>query len=88
MSLSLVSRSATVNPGRSLRTGGRYRRTLPEAAAARGWSRDRAVAALDAIGNHPAIADPLVLRAIAPQTYTLTTRPDRSSPKQRAALKQ
>lgn len=51
-----------------------------------GWPRDRTAAALDAIGQHPAIADPLALQAIGPQTYTLTARPDRLSPAQRRAL--
>ncbi|WP_413253986.1 helix-turn-helix domain-containing protein [Streptomyces decoyicus] len=57
-------------------------------ATALDWPRDRARAALDAIQRQPALADPLALRSIGPQTYTLTTRPDRLSPAQREALDQ
>lgn len=60
--------------------------TVPDVAAALGWSRDRTGNALDAIISHPAIADPFALQPLAPETYTLTTRPDRSSARQRAAL--
>jgi hypothetical protein len=44
------------------------------------------VAAALEIRRRPAIADPLVLRAVADRTYTLTARPDRLSPAQRPAL--
>ncbi|WP_411132846.1 helix-turn-helix domain-containing protein [Streptomyces sp. C10] len=50
------------------------------------WPLDRVTAALDAVQRQPAIADPLALRTVGPQTYTLTTRPDRLSPAQREAL--
>nr|WP_259670803.1 MarR family transcriptional regulator [Streptomyces sp. ID38640] len=55
-------------------------------ASALDWPRDRVTAALDAIQRQPAIADPLALSTVGPQTYTLTTRPDRLSPAQREAL--
>jgi DNA-binding transcriptional regulator GbsR (MarR family) len=70
--------AALVYAGRPLTVG-----TL---ATALDWSPDRAAAALDAVQRQPAIADPLALRVIADQTYTLTTRPDRLSPAQRATL--
>ncbi|WSV51652.1 helix-turn-helix domain-containing protein [Streptomyces decoyicus] len=57
-------------------------------ATALDWPRARATAALDALQRQPAIADPLALRTIGPQTYALTTRADRLSPAQRAALDQ
>lgn len=60
--------------------------TLTTLAAALDWPRDRLTAALEAIQLHPAIADPLVLRTTEPQTYTITTKPDRLSPAQRQAL--
>ncbi|TCO59385.1 GbsR/MarR family transcriptional regulator [Actinocrispum wychmicini] len=60
--------------------------TLGTLATALDWPRDRAAAALDAIARQPAIADPLALRATGPETYTLTTRPDRLSPAQREAI--
>ena len=60
--------------------------TVGALATALDWPSDRATTALDAIQRQPAIADPLALRIIAEQTYTLTTRPDRLSPAQRAAL--
>ncbi|MEV5543041.1 helix-turn-helix domain-containing protein [Saccharopolyspora shandongensis] len=60
--------------------------TLDALATALGWPRERATAALDAIRHQPAIADPLALRATGPEMYTLTARPDRLSPAQRAAL--
>ncbi|WP_410638653.1 helix-turn-helix domain-containing protein [Amycolatopsis sp. lyj-346] len=56
-------------------------------AAALGWSRDRAVAALDAIRRRPAIADPLELHETGSGTVTLTARPDRLSPVQREAIR-
>jgi hypothetical protein len=71
--------AALVHAGRPLALG-----TL---AAALGWPRDRTAAAVDAIQRQPAIADPLALRATAPETYAVTTRPDRLSPAQREALK-
>jgi Helix-turn-helix domain/MarR family len=70
--------AALVHAGRPLPLG-----TL---ATALGWPRNRASAALDAIQAQPAIADPLSLRAIGSETYTLTTRPDRLSPEQCEAL--
>ncbi|MEU5846125.1 GbsR/MarR family transcriptional regulator [Saccharopolyspora shandongensis] len=60
--------------------------TLDALATALGWPRERATAALDAIRHQPAIADPLALRATGPEMYTVTARPDRLSPAQRAAL--
>ncbi|MGW7367121.1 MarR family transcriptional regulator [Streptomyces sp. NPDC054841] len=60
--------------------------TLSTLAGALDWPRDRTAAALDAIQQQPAIADPLTLRVMKPQTYDLTTRPDRLSPAQREAL--
>ena len=60
--------------------------TLNTLATALDWPRDRLTAALDAIQLHPAIADPLVLRTVEHQTYTIATRPDRLSPAQRQAL--
>jgi DNA-binding MarR family transcriptional regulator len=50
------------------------------------WPRDRTAVALNAIRQQPAIADPLALQAIGPETYTLTARPDRLSRAQRKAL--
>lgn len=70
--------AALVHAGRPL--------TLDTLAIALGWSRDRASAALDTIQHQSAIADPLALRAIGPERYTLTVRPDRLSPAQRQAL--
>ncbi|MDT0345319.1 MarR family transcriptional regulator [Streptomyces litchfieldiae] len=71
--------AALVHAGRPL--------TLGALATGLDWPRDRAAAALDAIQRQPAIADPLALRAIGPETYTVTTRPDRLSPAQREALR-
>ncbi|WP_203236914.1 GbsR/MarR family transcriptional regulator [Nocardia panacis] len=59
---------------------------LTELATALDWPRARAIAALDAIERQPAIADPLALRTLGFETYTLTTRSDRLSPIQRQAL--
>lgn len=70
--------AALVHAGRPL--------TVGALATALDWPPDRATAALDAIQRQPAIADPLALRVMAEQTYTLTTRPDRLSLAQRAAL--
>jgi len=71
--------AALVHAGRPL--------TLGTLATALDWPRDRLTAALGAVQLHPAIAGPLVLRTIGPQTYTIATRPDRLSPAQRHALK-
>ncbi|TDC24644.1 MarR family transcriptional regulator [Streptomyces sp. 8K308] len=60
--------------------------TVGTLARALGWPPDRVTAAVDAIRRQPAIADPLTLRLVADHTYTLTTRPDRLTPSQRAAL--
>ncbi|MGW5649356.1 helix-turn-helix domain-containing protein [Saccharopolyspora sp. NPDC003752] len=70
--------AALVHAGRPL--------TLDALTTALDWPRERATAALDAIQRQPVIADPLALRASGPETYVLTTRPDRLSPAQRAAL--
>ncbi|WP_345460987.1 GbsR/MarR family transcriptional regulator [Actinoallomurus oryzae] len=70
--------AALVHAGRPL--------TADALATALGWAPDRVATALDAIRRRPAIADPLVLRAVADRTYTLTARPDRLSPAQRTAL--
>ncbi|MFG1916759.1 helix-turn-helix domain-containing protein [Micromonospora sp. NPDC048898] len=75
---SLTVLAALVHAGRPL--------ILTTLATALDWPRDRLTAALEAIQRHPAIADPLVLRTIEPQAYTITTRPDRLSPAQRQAL--
>ncbi|MFG3440539.1 helix-turn-helix domain-containing protein [Nonomuraea sp. NPDC047897] len=70
--------AALVHAGRPL--------TLGTLAGALDWPRDRAATALDAIHRRPALTDPFVLRTAGPETYTLTTRPDRLSPAQREAL--
>jgi DNA-binding IclR family transcriptional regulator len=70
--------AALVHAGRPL--------TLDTLATALDWPRDRATVALDTIHRQPAVADPLALRAIGPETYALTARPDRLSPAQRHAL--
>ncbi|MEU1802590.1 MarR family transcriptional regulator [Streptomyces sp. NPDC019937] len=70
--------AALVHAGRPL--------TLGTLATALGWPRERATAALEAVRCQPALADPLALLAVGPETYSLTTRPDRLSPAQRAAL--
>lgn len=70
--------AALVHAGRPL--------TLDTLATALDWPRDRAADALDAIQHQPAIADPLALRAIDPETYTVIARPDRLSSAQRQAL--
>nr|WP_330359663.1 helix-turn-helix domain-containing protein [Actinosynnema sp. ALI-1.44] len=64
------------------------RRPLPAdaLAAALGWPRERAVAAVAAIHAKPALADPLELQVIEPDTYAVTVRPDRLSAAQRSAL--
>jgi Helix-turn-helix domain/MarR family len=70
--------AALVHAGRPL--------TLSVLATALEWPRDRAIAAIAALERQPAIADPLALRTMEPETYTLTPRPDRLSPAQREAL--
>jgi DNA-binding transcriptional regulator GbsR (MarR family) len=70
--------AALVHAGRPL--------TLDTLAAALDWPRDRTTSALDTIQRQPAIADPLALQAISPETYTVTARLDRLSPAQRQAL--
>lgn len=70
--------AALVHAGRPL--------SLGALAAALGWPRDRAAAALEAIRRRPAIADPLALLAAGPETYRLAARQDRLSAAQREAL--
>jgi len=60
--------------------------TLGALTTALDWTRDRTAAALEAIRHHPDIADPLDLQPIDPDSYTITTRPDRLSRAQRQAL--
>lgn len=60
--------------------------TAPGLATALGWPATRVTAALATIRRQPSIADPLALRRHANRTYTLTLRPDRLTPTQRAAL--
>ncbi|MEV0333449.1 helix-turn-helix domain-containing protein [Nocardia sp. NPDC050717] len=55
-------------------------------ALALAWPRDRVVGALDLLERHPTLGDPLALLATGAETFTVTTRPDRLSPAQRAAL--
>jgi DNA-binding MarR family transcriptional regulator len=56
-------------------------------ATALDWPRRRVIDALGAIERRPALADPLALMSTGPDTYTITTRPDRLSPAQRDALR-
>lgn len=70
--------AALVHAGRPL--------TLDALAIALDWPRNRVTAAFHAIHQQPAIADPLALRVVEPETYAVTARPDRLSPAQRAAL--
>ncbi|RKT52812.1 GbsR/MarR family transcriptional regulator [Saccharothrix australiensis] len=70
--------AALVHAGRPLTPGA--------LAAALGWSGDRVLAALEAIRRRPVIADPFAVRATEAGAYTFTTRPDRLSPEQRAAI--
>ncbi|WP_020667713.1 GbsR/MarR family transcriptional regulator [Amycolatopsis nigrescens] len=70
--------AAFVHAGRPL--------TLGTLATALDWPRDRITAAVAALRSEPAVADPLALRAIGPETYLLIARPDRLSPAQRRAL--
>ncbi|ADJ46690.1 hypothetical protein AMES_4865 [Amycolatopsis mediterranei S699] len=60
--------------------------TPDELAAALGWPGERARAALEAIRQRPALADPFALRDGESGTVVLTPRPDRLSLVQRAAL--
>ncbi|WP_433514766.1 MarR family transcriptional regulator [Nonomuraea sp. CA-143628] len=60
--------------------------TVDELVRALGLPADRVADALAAIEEHPVIADPLTLLRTEPGTYTVTTRSDRLSPAQRAAL--
>jgi len=61
--------------------------TVDELATALDRPRKRVTDALDAIDRRPVIADPLALVSTEPDTYTITTRPDRLSPAQREALR-
>ena len=61
--------------------------TVDKLVAALDWPRKRVTAALDAIDRRPVIADPLAVVSAGPDTYTITTRPDRLSPAQREALR-
>jgi DNA-binding MarR family transcriptional regulator len=61
--------------------------TVNELATSLGWLHKRVTDALDAIDHRPDIADPLALVSTGPDTYTITTRPDRLSPAQREALR-
>lgn len=60
--------------------------TVDELGMSLDWPHKRVTDALDAIDHRPAIADPLALASIDPDTYTITTRPDRLSPAQQQAL--
>ncbi|MEV6157330.1 MarR family transcriptional regulator [Nonomuraea sp. NPDC052129] len=60
--------------------------TVDELVRALGLSVNRVADALAAIEEHPVVADPLALLHTEPGTYTVTTRSDRLSPAQRAAL--
>ncbi|QFU91969.1 helix-turn-helix domain-containing protein [Amycolatopsis sp. YIM 10] len=55
-------------------------------ASALGWSLDRTIAALGAIREQPAIADPLALEEIGDGTCALVARPDRLNGVQRRAI--
>jgi DNA-binding transcriptional ArsR family regulator len=70
--------AALVHAGRPL--------PLDTLTTALGWPRERTTAALDTIHRQPVVADPFVLRAVDPETYGVTARPDRLSPAQRHAL--
>ncbi|MFJ4768569.1 MarR family transcriptional regulator [Streptomyces uncialis] len=70
--------AALVHAGRPL--------TLDAVAAALGWPRGRAAAALDALRRRPDLADPLALRTVGPGAYTVTAGPDRLTSAQREAL--
>ncbi|MBN6056783.1 helix-turn-helix domain-containing protein [Nonomuraea sp. RK-328] len=71
--------AALVHAGRPL--------TEHELAAALDWPRGRVADAVEAIGRRPVIADPFALERTGPGAYTVTARPDRLSPAQRAALR-
>jgi hypothetical protein len=58
---------------------------LDALAGALGWPADRTRAALEAVGRHPDIADPLALTTDA-NGHALAARPDRLSREQREAL--
>ncbi|MFG1960459.1 MarR family transcriptional regulator [Nonomuraea sp. NPDC049028] len=60
--------------------------TVDELVRALGLPVSRVADALAAIEEHSVIADPLALLRTEPGTYTVTTRSDRLSPAQRAAL--
>jgi hypothetical protein len=60
---------------------------LDHLVTALGWPRNRVTEALAAIEDRPDIAGPLALLSTVPGTYAITTRPDRLSPAQRAALR-
>lgn len=55
-------------------------------AAALGWSTARTGSALTALHDHPAIADPLVVRVVGSGALAVAARPDRLTCAQRAAL--
>jgi DNA-binding transcriptional regulator GbsR (MarR family) len=61
--------------------------TADELATALDWPRKRLTDALDAIDHRPVIADPLALVSAGPDTYAITTRPDRLNPAQHEALR-
>ncbi|GAA4920050.1 helix-turn-helix protein [Stackebrandtia albiflava] len=71
--------AATVQAGRPV--------TVDVLSAALRWPRDRVTAAVDVIRAHPAVADPVTLRATAAGTLVATAAPDRLTPAQRAALR-
>ncbi|NUR87293.1 MAG: hypothetical protein HOY71_24680, partial [Nonomuraea sp.] len=51
-----------------------------------GWPARRTADALELAAGHPPLSDPLTVRRLASGTYTITPRPDRLTPTQRAAL--
>ncbi|GII63056.1 hypothetical protein Skr01_31410 [Sphaerisporangium krabiense] len=61
--------------------------TVEDLAAALGWPRERAAAALDMAEHRPDVTGPLVLRRAGPGTYTVSPGEDRLSAAQRAALR-
>lgn len=70
--------AALVHAGRPL--------PLSAMASALGWSRDRVAAALAVIDERPAIADPLSIERIWPETFAVVVRPDRLSAVQQSRL--
>lgn len=60
--------------------------TAGQLATALGWSGERVATALHDAERHPDIADPVVLRRTAPDTYGVAARMERLSDAQRAAL--